>query len=508
MSEQLDNELRKRISEVFDNYEDTAPAEEGWLLLREKFPEKKKNRIVPMWWMSAAAVLLLLAAFGLWFYNQPQKNEQIAVKPVTKKGQPDNQQNAPNNGDKNSSPVIPDNSNNQPNNIEPGAATSTQSPSSLTQPSVEQLAGNRTILKKQNPVAATPFNPADNTPANGSLLTNLPVNAANSPVSTLSAANSNAKNGNGAGVINTGADSSNNMAQQAVLAAQQNPRTTQQQKSIIATQKDSASADAAQSRMAALLAKEQNKEEINAKKDKTENKLNADKRVLYGVYAATYFNYAEGSKTQMNTGAGFSTDIRLSKNFKLSTGIAIGKNTLSYQNQPVTASVQGDAIAASNYARVEVMPAAANTQLGFTPLKVAASPSVSGYNVSLTGLDVPINIKYEFSPQKTDAYISAGLSSGTFITENFNYSFNNNIPDAIATTTNSVPDASASKSFTGFNFARTLNLSMGVGYQITKHNRLVIEPFFKYPLGGLGSQQIRFGSGGLNLQFKFQSAKK
>jgi hypothetical protein len=59
MSEQLDNELRKRINEVFDNYEDTAPANEGWLLLREKYPEKKKRSVLPLWW-SAAAVLLLL----------------------------------------------------------------------------------------------------------------------------------------------------------------------------------------------------------------------------------------------------------------------------------------------------------------------------------------------------------------------------------------------------------------------------------------------------------------
>ncbi len=41
--EQLDNEFKKRIKEVFDHYEDdTAPA--GWALLREKYPEKQSDR--------------------------------------------------------------------------------------------------------------------------------------------------------------------------------------------------------------------------------------------------------------------------------------------------------------------------------------------------------------------------------------------------------------------------------------------------------------------------------
>src|SRR4051794_19795307 len=92
MSEQLDNELRNRINEVFDNYEDTAPAEEGWLLLRQKFPQKKKRRVVAMWW-SAAAVLLLLSALGTWMYTQSSKNNIVAVKPVVKPSQAINPKN-------------------------------------------------------------------------------------------------------------------------------------------------------------------------------------------------------------------------------------------------------------------------------------------------------------------------------------------------------------------------------------------------------------------------------
>ena len=60
MDEQLDNDLKNQIREVFDNYEDTT-ADEGWLLLREKFPAQKKRRgIIWLWWGAAAILLTFL----------------------------------------------------------------------------------------------------------------------------------------------------------------------------------------------------------------------------------------------------------------------------------------------------------------------------------------------------------------------------------------------------------------------------------------------------------------
>jgi len=42
MDDQFDKDLKKRVREVFDNYED-ATADKGWALLREKYPEKAKK---------------------------------------------------------------------------------------------------------------------------------------------------------------------------------------------------------------------------------------------------------------------------------------------------------------------------------------------------------------------------------------------------------------------------------------------------------------------------------
>src|SRR5437868_269429 len=93
MDDQLDNDLRDRIREVFDNYEDTT-ADEGWLLLRERFPvQEKQRRPVYLWWASAAAVLLLFLSIGLWMAsnkNSTNDHAQIAAVKHAKPALPQN----------------------------------------------------------------------------------------------------------------------------------------------------------------------------------------------------------------------------------------------------------------------------------------------------------------------------------------------------------------------------------------------------------------------------------
>lgn len=195
----------------------------------------------------------------------------------------------------------------------------------------------------------------------------------------------------------------------------------------------------------------------------------------------------------MNLGAGFTSDFRITNNLKLSTGVAIGQNSLSYNDNKATPSSGANAAFASS-------PITAFTLNAVTALNATRVENVNRkYNASLVGLDIPINLKYQFNPQKSDTYVSAGLSSGTFINETYQYVYAN-AQNAIENSTHN--------SFNSFDFAKTLNVSFGVGYPLGKSNRLIVEPFLKYPLDGLGSQQIRFGAGGINLKLNFQSSKK
>jgi hypothetical protein len=64
------------------------------------------------------------------------------------------------------------------------------------------------------------------------------------------------------------------------------------------------------------------------------------------------------------------------------------------------------------------------------------------------------------------------------------------------------------KNFGSFNVIKTLNLSFGMGTDLGKSNRLVIEPFVRYPFVGAGDQNIKFTSSGVNLKFVFEGKKK
>jgi hypothetical protein len=225
-----------------------------------------------------------------------------------------------------------------------------------------------------------------------------------------------------------------------------------------------------------------------------------ERRVKFSVYAATFFNYAKGSQNQVNAGAGFTSDIKLSKNLRLSTGLALAQNTLNYnKNQP------SNGAAAVSFSP-SLTTAYNNTTADFT--KVSSAPSFKNYNANLIGLDIPVNLKYEFNPQKNDTYISAGLSSGTFINEAYTASYSYPGLAQAAGVQPQTSDETTHKSFNSFYFAKTLNVAFGVGYPLGKSNKLIIEPFLKYPLDGLGSQQIKFGAGGLNLKLNFTTHKK
>lgn len=170
----------------------------------------------------------------------------------------------------------------------------------------------------------------------------------------------------------------------------------------------------------------------------------------------------------------------------LSTGVALAQNTLAYTILPTTSA---------NVAYQSILP---QNDYSTSPTGSATPTTFSNYNASLVALDIPVNLKYEFDPDKHTTYILAGLSSGTFVNETYTYGYESGQKG----------NASVNKSFGNFYFAKTLNVSFGFGYPLSKTNSLIIEPFLKYPLDGLGAQDLKFGAGGVNLKFSIASPKK
>lgn len=441
MDEQFDKNLADRVKEVFENYEDPL-VNEGWLKLRGKFPEKRRRRPIAWWRIGAAAALLLFLGISLWI-NQQQvlPGKRVAKKISTSKTVPGDvkQQTGKDNNT--------GHGNHESTNAEKIAAIETEA---------KQAANSRNKasgLQKDNLMAkAVPSGSGNSNHQN----TSLPKQTADSSFS-LPAANEIRKE----------------------RIARSQPKLTPV---------DSIAQNAQQPKKSinSMFAHDQQLSKSNTEKQKKDTR-----KVRFAVYAATYFNYAKGSDNQVNIGAGFTSDISLAKNLKLVTGVSIGQNSLSYSspstfNAAVPASASLLAGAASAY------------YSSFGNNVKTASPTLKNYDASLVGLDIPVNLKYSFNP-KSDTYVLAGLSSGTFINETYTSQFNYPAQQ----TQNQVSHSS----FNGFYFAKTLNLALGTGFNMGK-NRVIVEPFLKYPLDGLGSQQLRFGAGGLNLKFNFQPAKK
>jgi len=459
MDDQLDKDLSKRIKEVFDNYED-ASANEGWLKLREKFPEEKRRRSL-IWLWAAAALLLLFLGIGLvkLFNTQPDKaNNIVRVKPV-KQGLPTLNTHKESIVAHNAVPSQPQThtSSNKPNIAESGKTA--VAANTITQNMHAQTTVNKNKAITQNNTASAYLAPPQSS-AKSSANNNLTQAIGANQQPALLARVDTAKKTN---------ITVNNNATQLTVATETNAVTktvTSASQPAVAAKKPSGIDE--------MFAADQGK-------TPDDTQLKMDKRVKFGVYAATYINYAKNGNNQVNAGGGFTAAIPLTKNLKFVTGASVNQNSFNYNNQMIFASAFPAAVA--------YMP---KVYSNFSN----ATPTSYSHDASLLGIDVPFNLQYQFNTRKNPVYILGGISSGTFINESYSYLYANGSSQQFQT----------NKGLNDFYFARTLNFGFGVGYPVGR-SQIVIEPFLKYPLEGMGSQQLKFGASGINLKFNFSTKK-
>jgi len=429
--EDFDEELKNRIEQVFDDYED-GTADEGWNRLREKYPEKKRRDAI-FWWLGPAAALLLMALLFWLFQPNVQKNK--AVKTV--KQQKDT--------------VLA---------LKKNAGQSRKIYSSTQNPSTEKTF-SKIINTKKTPVKTASGFVAKQLLDQEKTIQEPIIQQENQPKPETQ------KHALFTGIKEVSADSSREQVKIPVPASKE--PSGQKQQIIAKTGIPSTT-----------------KPVVPKKTTKTEAvKKTAEKasRFSLGLYAGTHVNYATGSNNQLGLGAGFSTEFSLGKSFKLSAGLGLMQNNLSYNQQ-----IPGNSLlAASTFAATPAPVSSPSTGTQTSNLK--------SMDARLLALDVPVNLTYTFLPGKNSISISAGISSNTFAKEVYDYHY--------STSTSNTQNI---KSFNNFNFANTLNLAVGFAYPLGK-NKLQIEPFLKYPLGGAGSQQLLFGSAGINLKLNLQNGK-
>jgi hypothetical protein len=462
MEDQLDEELRDRIKKVFDEYEDPS-GEEGWTLLRKKYPAKDRRPILPLFWWSAAALLLLALGFGIWKYAGNSQVQNLAVVKKPTPAQPDKlaaAQPAPVKVTQTAPPGTK-------NTVKHGSAQQT----------LNQVATTRTQL-----LPVIPFKPVALSPALQTQTTAQPADQA--------IASANPKTVNGQAIANQPAnkttDSDKTMAtrssQNQLAANQPATQPMQADNGITANQPKKAASMFADNKV------------VTTKRDD-------GPRVRMGVYAASFVNYAKGSINQTNAGAGFSAEIRIAKNLKVVTGLTLAKNSLSYAGGVPTGAAQSNLFApAGGIGSANPSFLSAASFSSSAAVTVASVPAFQNYGVSMFNIDIPVNLKYDFNLKKTSFYLMAGLSSGTFANETYTYSYN--YPALPSPSLQAPHSLSSQRSFDNFYVGKMLNVAFGYGYPIGR-NHIILEPFLKYPLGGVGAQNIRLGTGGINLKLNF-----
>ena len=147
----------------------------------------------------------------------------------------------------------------------------------------------------------------------------------------------------------------------------------------------------------------------------------------------------------------------------------------------------------------------------------------------LTSIDIPINLRYTLWKNNTSGFISAGFSSLAYLNEEYTSRIQQTVRISsieqaealgIDIPQTEIVTASAFQSFNAnvdklatenaeplsrYDLFSMLNVSFAVAYPLNNRLNLLVEPYIQYPLGALGSEDIRLGAGGLSLRMQFNN---
>ncbi|HQS07012.1 MAG TPA: hypothetical protein PLT16_15415, partial [Daejeonella sp.] len=117
-------------------------------------------------------------------------------------------------------------------------------------------------------------------------------------------------------------------------------------------------------------------------------------------------------------------------------------------------------------------------------------------------IDIPLNMTLLISKtKKTGIIASAGLSSYIMLSEKYNFIYN---------ATPSYPSAGRKYTINNANqhIMSIVNLSIGIEKPIDNQSSIVIQPYAKLPLSGIGQGETELKSFGIGFQLNYSMKKK
>lgn len=455
MNELEDKKLAEHIRTVFEDFEDEG-ATVGWQELRRSYPSRKRRPLI-LWFSSAAAVMVLVS--GLWIWRGGGSDLMEAVKPeFSRSDKPSNLQNL----------------------SKVGEAVNSGSTESRTADS------NPERINSHVPVRKTEVT-AENRPLEAIKTPLIPNYDSSEPGGIIAQTDPETRVTESLESERPELQRKLDLSQPAIAEMSSTSRLNEAIVSVPTnTEKEITVTAYGQQRFSVQNQNPGLTEDIIEASQKSKAAL--DKKVSFAIVGGSYFNFAEGSEASLNFSAGLASDIRLTRNLKLSTGLTLATNNLYFEHG-VPSTQNLDYFSAPLY----------SSNPGSNFVNVAAE-----YSAQLLNLDIPLNLKYITG--KSGFFISGGLSSGLYLSENYTMAYKTF--DLSNSSNQAVESADkVRETFSGVDFAKTLNFSFGRNFVFGKKQTISIEPFVKYPLQGLGAQDLRFGASGIHLRLNFNSAK-
>lgn len=214
-----------------------------------------------------------------------------------------------------------------------------------------------------------------------------------------------------------------------------------------------------------------------------------------GVFVAP----SMGNDNKVNMNYGFSLSYNLADNLSISSGIAYA--ALSTTSNP-TASTGIANDAAAN------MPSASGA-IAYS----SASRSFESVNASISGINIPLELKYNISSK---FYTGVGVSALAILNnqQNNNYIVSSVKNTTVANTsgvaeqrmlvvTERVSEPQTGSSTPTDKYIGFYNFSIGYKQKISKKNNFAVEPFLRLPMKTFSSNKLNLTNGGVRLKFDF-----
>lgn len=222
---------------------------------------------------------------------------------------------------------------------------------------------------------------------------------------------------------------------------------------------------------------------LNTTKDDTkpaeESKVKNSKWAVSLAFSPDFNTVNNFKESSFGAGAGIGVSYQLNKNLALGTGIAYAKKLYS------------------------AAPSAYKSD-GFYPGWLSKSSAV---DADCRVLDIPLNINYLLDDKKGRKFVlSAGMSSYIMLKEKYTYIGGGGTPYPGQPVTN--PNPSYSLSSENRHILSVITIGAGVVRPLNNQTSIVIQPYAKLPLTGIGQGQVNLKSFGVSLQLNYGVKKK